>query len=917
MQKLSNNLFLLIANLSQQKDKQSIIKMFIQGLNSFIPQNFFSWYEDVEGESFLEVSTQKKVYGEIKFSEASLTDDPIVFATLQNAAQMLAVILERQEQQQLLNDEKKHLENTVSNRTKELEQQMQEYEALSEEYKALNDQLKDALEKTENSEEKLRSILENSTNVFFRHNTAHELTYLSPQIKNVLGYTPEEAKIKWMRLTTDNPINKRGYELTVKAIESGKPQEPYELELFHKSGSKVYIEVREAPLVKNGKTVAVVGALVDITKRKIALEKLLENRYYLKKAQEIGKIGTWELDIKKDILRWTEENYKIFEIPENQSLNTEKFFKCVHPDDKEFVMKSWNNALRGEEYNIEHKLLVNDKVKWVREKAQVEFNDDGEPFKAIGFTQDITERKKSEQELRDSETRFKSYVESAPDGIFLVNDKGEYIDVNPSACRITGYSKSELLNMNITDLVPIEKRNNSRERFEHLKEKGELKGVTMFVTKNNERRYWSIDAVKLSEKEFLGFARDFTVQQHAEQKIKAQNEELEKSLAQIKRTTEELTIAKERAEESDRLKSAFLANMSHEIRTPMNGILGFIDLLLSAKVSGEKRSQYLSMMQKSGDRLLYTINDIIEISKIEAGQIVNKAAPENINEILSFFHSFFMHEAERKGLKLKLKTALDDKTLINIDRTKLEIIITNLIKNALKFTAKGEIEFGYHKKDDQLEFFVKDTGVGIPENRMDAIFDRFVHADLNISRPYEGSGLGLSIAKAYTEMLGGKINATSEVGKGSTFFFTIAYEPVQLEDISLNTAEEDKKENSVHGEEKLILVAEDDDTSKALLESILSAEKFRLVYTKNGKETIEMCRNNPDIDMILMDLKMPFLDGYEATKILREFFDKPIIAQTAYALPGDREKAIAAGCNDYITKPLKSNELLDMIRKHL
>ncbi|MFW6257184.1 MAG: PAS domain S-box protein [Prolixibacteraceae bacterium] len=648
MEKLTNNLFLLIANLSQRKDRQAIIRLFVQGLNSFLPHIFFSWNQKAAKDALIEVSTQKKIYGEILSSDEALKKDPIALAAIQNAAQMLAIILERLEQEQILNDEKKHLEKIVQKRTSQLQEQVQEFEALYEEYKALNDQLKDSLDRIETSEDQLRSILENSTNVFYRHDTNHRITYLSPQIETILGYTSKEAKVNWLDLTTENPINERGYEHTKKAIETGIPQPPYELELKSKSGKKIHVEVREAPVVKNGKTTAIVGVLVD-----------------------------------------------------------------------------------------------------------------------------ITEQKKAEAKIHESEKKFKSYIQNAPDGIFIINSKGEFKEMNSEAFNMTGYQSNELAKMNLLKLTPAEARKDAREALIKLTKNGSIRTELPYNTRSGEKRFWSIDAVRLSEDNYIAFKRDVTEKIQHEQKISEQNEELEKSLQQIQQTTKELQIAKEKAEESDRLKSAFLANMSHEIRTPMNGIMGFIDLLQSTEVPEGERNQYLDLMEQSGERLLNTINDIMEISKIEAGQVTLQTSRTNVNEVLNHIYNFFLPETKAKGLKFILKNELDKDFWIQTDRTKLESVLFNLIKNAVKFTSKGNVKFGAYRKGNKLKFFVSDTGVGIPENRTNAIFDRFVQADLKISRPYEGSGLGLSIAKAYSEMIGGKINVKSEVGKGSTFYLSI------------------------------------------------------------------------------------------------------------------------------------------------
>ncbi len=249
------------------------------------------------------------------------------------------------------------------------------------------------------------------------------------------------------------------------------------------------------------------------------------------------------------------------------------------------------------------------------------------------------------------------------------------------------------------------------------------------------------------------------------------NKNLEKT---VEERTRQLLQAKEKAEESDRLKSAFLANMSHEIRTPMNGILGFSELLKEPDLSSEEQQEYLSLIEKSGVRMLNIINDIVDISKIEAGLVQTNLTQLSINEVFHFISKFFANEVEQKGLVLQITNQLhDEEALITTDREKVYAILTNLVKNAIKFTAKGKIEIGCIKKNDCLEFFVSDTGIGIPQHRQSAIFDRFVQSDLADKMAYQGAGLGLSIAKAYVEMLGGNIWVESAEGVGSTFRFTL------------------------------------------------------------------------------------------------------------------------------------------------
>ena len=409
-------------------------------------------------------------------------------------------------------------------------------------------------------------------------------------------------------------------------------------------------------------------------------------------------------------------------------------------------------------------------------------------------------------------------------------------------------------------------------------------------------------------------------------------------ITEQKRIEEELRIAKEKAEENDHLKSAFLANMSHEIRTPMNGILGFAALLKEPKLSGEEMQEYIGIIEKSGARMLNIINDIITISKVESGQMETYISQTNINEQIEYIYKFFKPEVEQKGIHIAFNNPLTDiEATIRTDKEKIYAILTNLVKNAIKFSDRGFIEIGYRIRRDKadgrdkangrdkaclvstLEFYVKDNGVGIPKDRTEAIFDRFVQADIADKRAFQGAGLGLSISKAYVEMLGGEIWVESEDGKGSTFYFTLPYtrEPEVIDVVEV-AVQENLTENNPEAPGLKILIAEDDEISGMLISLAVKSLGKNVLKATTGIETVEICQNNPDLDFVLMDIKMPDIDGYEATRQIRQFNkDVVIIAQTAYALIGDREKAIEAGCNDYIAKPFGQASLTAIMNKYL
>ncbi len=382
---------------------------------------------------------------------------------------------------------------------------------------------------------------------------------------------------------------------------------------------------------------------------------------------------------------------------------------------------------------------------------------------------------------------------------------------------------------------------------------------------------------------------------------------------ELEETNNKLLIAKQKAEESERLTNAFLANMSHEIRTPMNGILGFTQLLLEPEVSKEEVFEYARIIEKSGNRLLNIINELIEISKIEANKTSIKKAKYFINnQVREIFH-FFKLEAESKLIDLIYLNDNAGKDLeIFTDEDKVHAILTNLLKNAIKYTKKGKVEFGYKIHKNSLEFFVKDTGIGIPKKRQKAIFDRFVQADIEDRNAYEGAGLGLTIAMSYAKILGGKILLESEENKGSIFTFIL---PIEIPSkIWQKTTE--YISNNISNRYINTLIVDDEKVSFLYLDAALKEICSPMHYAQNSDEALQILEDNKNIQLVLMDIKMPNMNGYELTSIIKSKYpDIIIIAQTAFALGGDREKAIDVGCDGYIAKPVNRQELITLIQK--
>lgn len=376
-----------------------------------------------------------------------------------------------------------------------------------------------------------------------------------------------------------------------------------------------------------------------------------------------------------------------------------------------------------------------------------------------------------------------------------------------------------------------------------------------------------------------------------------------------------LVAAKEKAEESDRLKTAFLNNISHEIRTPMNAIVGFSTLLTDPDLTDKSKDSFIDTIIQSSNQLLAIISDIVDISNVEAGIVKLSDDAVMINDLLRRQEDVFKLKANEKGIVLHCTTALPDEEAVTVaDSSKLTQVLTNLLNNAFKFTKDGVIEFGYKINKSLIEFFVSDTGIGIPEDQTTRIFDRFYQVDNELSRVYQGTGIGLSISKAYVELMGGEIWVTSEPGKGSVFHFTL---PLKKPAVKVADVVTERVENPFRGTYH-ILVAEDDELNSILLKKYLLVPGLKAKFVTNGEEAVSYCTSGEQIDLVLLDLKMPVMNGFEAARIIREHLPHvPVIAQTAYAISDDRERALSAGCVDLITKPFRKESLLLKIKQHL
>ena len=386
----------------------------------------------------------------------------------------------------------------------------------------------------------------------------------------------------------------------------------------------------------------------------------------------------------------------------------------------------------------------------------------------------------------------------------------------------------------------------------------------------------------------------------------------------VQNRTKELEIAKEQAEKSDHLKTAFLANMSHEIRTPMNAILGFSELLMEDDLSTESKDEYHQIINKSGKRLMNLISDIIDVAKIESQSLTITYQVFNLNALLDTIYQQFAINSVFTTVKLKLiKSLNNENSFILSDETRLAQVISNLIENAYKFTREGCIEFGYTTSNNLIHYYVKDNGVGIESKDHQLIFERFGQSDNELNNIKAGTGIGLSISKGLVELLGGTMGVSSEVNKGSTFYFDLPFNPTADDEVP---SPEPTQERTIPINEtvKTILIAEDEETNYIYIQEVLKQDPFHLIRVENGQEAVDLIKSNAAIDLILMDVNMPIMDGIEATKEIRAFNSTvPIIALTAYAMVGDQERVLSVGCNDYLSKPVSKKNLLARIYSNI
>ncbi|BDX38524.1 hypothetical protein CYCD_18790 [Tenuifilaceae bacterium CYCD] len=581
----------------------------------------------------------------------------------------------------------------------------------------------------------------------------------------------------------------------------------------------------------------------------------------------------------------------------------EKWALIVHPDDLATYQQSVSRILKGETVSIDLRILIKGgDYLWINNTVYPEYDEFGKPIRLISAIKNITAQKEAELALSYQKNLLDTIIDVAPVGIWLTASDGSYPIINKNFSEQIGYgtpnfsmTPEELEQCKLSDDLAA-KSNEPVEKDEEIT----FVDGRKHTIKVYKRKVMDANGSVLG---VLGVSTDITLRKH-----------YEKALVE----------ALEKAEESDRLKSAFLANMSHEIRTPLNGIIGFAKYLRNfPETSREETLKFLNIICNSADHLLNLINDIIDISKIEVGQMKIAPEPLNLNELLNEIYTFYYSsnpDLTKSGVGFRIKTSLSDaESNIITDKIRLRQILNNLVANALKFTKAGSVEFGYELTPDKkmLKFFVSDTGIGISQEKVNLIFERFSQADVDITRKYGGTGLGLAISKSLVELMGGSIWVESQPEMGATFFFTLPLNktltPALKTNVKVNASDLVGKLSGIK-----VLIAEDDPNSLYYLKTVLQNVGVTCKEALNGREAVNIFLKNPEIDLIIMDLKMPELSGFDAIKEIRKVKPKiPILVQTAHVFNDEKVLCRALGCDNFISKPVDIELLLSHITQML
>ena len=770
------------------------------------------------------------------------------------------------------------------------------------------------------SEERYRLLAESATDIILRYNPSGVIEFASPSVSQI-GYRPEEL-IGRNTLDLFTPTGSVNLKERLDQLVQGRLMPGADrgvVGVRRPDGQRMWLEGKPSRIMDSqGAVVGVVTVLRDVTAR-CALERELERQRVEAEAsallakethrialmaEEVAGIGNWSIDVKSGAVHWSDGVFRIFGLdPKDGVPPLDVLLEMYDPADRGYVRHMIGRAVReGLSYTDETKVTRRDgAIRHIKASVGSERNADGDVVTVFGIMIDVTEARLREDALRESEARYRMLTDQATDIIVRYDTAGVIEFASPSIAQL-GFQPEDMVGQNIVELAQPQWKEQAQASVEHLG-RGlmfrEAENATFRARKADGDWIWlegSPAAIRNDAGDLIGVMtvlRDVSARRAIEDELRRKRAE---------------------AEAAARAKSEFLANMSHEIRTPLTGVIGFAGLLSRMPDLSEKAQAYAKRITTGGQALLFLVNDILDFSRLEAGQIELNPQPVDLKALLEDTIELVRHEAEAKHLDLNLRLAQGLPSAVLADGERLRQVLLNLIGNAIKFTVEGSVvvEAGpIADGGDMLRFTVKDTGVGIPADYKDRLFQRFSQVDTSNTRRFGGAGLGLAISKGLVELMGGDIGADSIEDQGSTFWFTLRA-PVA----DIDAPEEHRVEDGVDIAPLRILVVDDVAGKRELVTSLLSAFELQLTEAANGAEAVEAARRDP-FDLILMDLQMPVLDGLAATRAIRANSAlntaTPILAVSANVMSPQVEACMAAGMNDHIAKPIDLQSLLKKI----
>jgi PAS domain S-box-containing protein len=696
-------------------------------------------------------------------------------------------------------------------------------------------------------------------------------------------------------------------------IKTGQPLIDIEEKETREDGTETWALSSKMPMLDmRGKVVGTFGISSDITERKKAEAELKRSSDLLGVTGRMAKVGGWEVDSKTFEVSWTEETYRIHDVPVDHKATLEEALEFYHPDDRSKLEKAIQRAHKhGEPYDMEIRFITaKGKHLWIHTMCKP-IQENGETVKLLGTFQDITEQRALQDETREREELLDKITSSAQEAIVVIDNHGNVIFWNNSAEKIFGYTEEEIAGKNFHDLiVPGKYHEAHRMGFSKFKKSGQGNAIGTTLELDALRKNGQNFPVELSlsgvnvkgEWHAVGIIRDITERKESEGKLKE---------------------ARINAESANRAKSEFLANMSHEIRTPMNAILGFSEILEEQLREDPQKHEYIKGIRNSGKGLLGLINDILDLSKIEAGKLDINYEPINPFAIIEEIRQIFLVKTSEKKLEFQIHVDAGLPRSLLFDETRMRQVLFNLIGNAIKFTNEGGVTVNVKSEDCNEEqshvdvsIEVIDTGIGIPEKELQLIFEPFRQKDGQSTRKYGGTGLGLSITQRLVGIMGGVLEVSSTPGKGSTF--TVNLPGIQVAAMSENKGGTEELQAKISFQNPRILLVEDIESNRKVITGYLGSQQINIVVAENGSVGVDMARAEPP-DLILMDMQMPVMDGYEATRLIKtdeRLKHIPVVALTASTMKSDEVK-IANLCDGYLRKPVTKAQLISELKKYL